>query len=211
MNPAYHLPLRLWRWLLRFRHRCGYGIHSPLAFDFVTGVIYCDEAYYAYEPLRAPLQASLSRLDEYEPASGLTAKDLRLIFRLANYAEATAIALYGATPAIERYISAARPTASVTHIAPQAAPVPSGVDPVGLIYCHTPSSAASAVDSFIAGPTSPTAMIVIHAPHRSAAASAAWQRLVDSPTATLTFDLWRFCIALKSPKITPQHYVINYF
>ena len=39
--------LRPLRWLLRFRKRCGYGIHSPFAFQFVTGVIYEKGAYFA--------------------------------------------------------------------------------------------------------------------------------------------------------------------
>ena len=29
-----------WIWLKRFRHRKGYGVHSPFAFDFITRVIY---------------------------------------------------------------------------------------------------------------------------------------------------------------------------
>ena len=27
-------------WLRRFRHRCGYGVHSPFAFNLITQVIY---------------------------------------------------------------------------------------------------------------------------------------------------------------------------
>lgn len=29
-----------WIWLKRIRHRKGYGVHSPFAFDFITRVIY---------------------------------------------------------------------------------------------------------------------------------------------------------------------------
>lgn len=29
-----------WVWLKRFRHRKGYGVHSPFAYDFITRVIY---------------------------------------------------------------------------------------------------------------------------------------------------------------------------
>jgi len=31
---------RSWVWVKRFRHRKGYGVHSPFAFDFITRVIY---------------------------------------------------------------------------------------------------------------------------------------------------------------------------
>lgn len=36
-------------WLYRFRHRCGYGVHSPFAFNLITHVIYESTAYYKYE------------------------------------------------------------------------------------------------------------------------------------------------------------------
>ena len=29
-----------WVWLKRFRHRKGYGVHSPFAYDFITRIIY---------------------------------------------------------------------------------------------------------------------------------------------------------------------------
>ena len=38
-------------WLMRFRHRCGYGVHSPFAFNFLTGVVYERTPYYAYARL----------------------------------------------------------------------------------------------------------------------------------------------------------------
>ena len=39
-------------WLRRFRHRRGYGVHSPFAFDFITDVVYERTAYYKYKDLR---------------------------------------------------------------------------------------------------------------------------------------------------------------
>ena len=29
-----------WVWLKRFRHRKGYGVHSPFAYNFITRIIY---------------------------------------------------------------------------------------------------------------------------------------------------------------------------
>ena len=40
-------------WLYRFRHRCGYGVHSPFAFNLITHVIYESTPYYKYEIGRA--------------------------------------------------------------------------------------------------------------------------------------------------------------
>ena len=36
-------------WLYRFRHRCGYGVHSPFAFNLITHVIYETTPYYKYK------------------------------------------------------------------------------------------------------------------------------------------------------------------
>lgn len=65
-------------WLKRIRHRCGYGIHSPFAFDFVTGVIYETDAYYAYADIERRLCGNFwQRM--------VQRKHQRLLFRLANY------------------------------------------------------------------------------------------------------------------------------
>ena len=45
-------------WLYRFRHRCGYGVHSPFAFNLITHVIYETTPYYKYRELAASLQSS---------------------------------------------------------------------------------------------------------------------------------------------------------
>ena len=71
-------PRRTLRWLRRFRHRRGYGIHSPFAFGFVTGVVYEAGAYYAYAPLAQKWRGMLN-------GCPLRPKDLRLLLRLANF------------------------------------------------------------------------------------------------------------------------------
>lgn len=74
-------------WLSRFRHRRGYGIHSPSAFDFVTGVIYERAEYYAYRPLR-----------QRYGLRGRHLKDARLLFRLANHVQPHTIVVPQCTP-----------------------------------------------------------------------------------------------------------------
>ena len=39
---------RIWNWCSRFRHRCGYGVHSPSDFFLITSVVYEKYHYYAY-------------------------------------------------------------------------------------------------------------------------------------------------------------------
>lgn len=198
MPHEYHLLPRALRWLRRIRHRCGYGVHSPLAFDFITGVIYNKDEYYPYATLRRPLQASLSRLDEYDPESGLTAADLRLLFRLTNYQSPATIALLGASPTISSYITAARTRACHTTQPALAE----------LIYCDSPTLIP--LHQLTLQPP-PSRMLIVRGIHTTPAATNLWHQLQASPATTLTFDLHRFGIALTRPKINRQHYVVNYF
>ena len=39
---------RIWNWCSRFRHRRGYGVHSPSDFFLITSVVYEKYHYYAY-------------------------------------------------------------------------------------------------------------------------------------------------------------------
>ena len=81
ISYSYYIYNKVWRpivRLLRFRHRCGYGIHSPFAWAKVTGVIYERGLYYAYAPLLTAHPMGGGRHD------GMTLGDLRLLFRLSN-------------------------------------------------------------------------------------------------------------------------------
>ncbi len=76
---------KIWIWMKRFRHRRGYGVHSPFAFNLITYVIYCKNAYYAYEELSRIREEVNSGRDQKGRATGST-KRYRLLFRLANFA-----------------------------------------------------------------------------------------------------------------------------
>lgn len=66
-------------WLKRFRKRCGYGVHSPFAFNLITGVVFERGQYYAFEDLdRIHLPGFFQRFSYKR-------KCLHFLFRLANY------------------------------------------------------------------------------------------------------------------------------
>lgn len=71
------LARRIWNWCRRFRHRCGYGVHSPSDFFLITSVIYEDMPYYAYDRLKA--SSGMKSLPHYRE------KVNKLLFRLVNY------------------------------------------------------------------------------------------------------------------------------
>lgn len=219
------LPARILRWILRFRHRCGYGVHSPYAFQLITDVIYNTLPYYAYAPLAEGLPYNLLLPGHYEPASGLSLKDLRLIFRLANHQAPTHIAHHGASPATLAHLAAARTTATITDLADLAdktehpctaeAKLPCGTETnlpytAEFIYLDAPHHIAELTKHGLDTLPQET-MIVVRSIHRDSTALAQWLTLRDDPAVTLTLDLWRFGIALRRPKTTHENYLVNYF
>ena len=72
-------------WLYRFRHRCGYGVHSPFAFNLITHVIYESTAYYKYEELaKAQKQLELEKDKRWKYESK---KVKRLLYRHPDFVE----------------------------------------------------------------------------------------------------------------------------
>ncbi|BEG99800.1 class I SAM-dependent methyltransferase [Bacteroides sedimenti] len=47
---------RIWIWLLRFRYRKGYGVHSPFAFDLITNVFYGEMPFYDFPFLKEQIE-----------------------------------------------------------------------------------------------------------------------------------------------------------
>lgn len=87
-------------WLRRFRHRCGYGVHSPFAFDLITRVIYEKAPYYKYKDLaeeEEKLAPEKGVCWEYE-----SRKVKRLLFRLVNYARPDTLVDFGTLSASSR-------------------------------------------------------------------------------------------------------------
>lgn len=75
MNAITHLAL----WLKRFRYRCGYGVHSPYAFNFITGVVFERGVYYAYREMDALYGSGLLWRYSHQRTC------LHFLFRLANF------------------------------------------------------------------------------------------------------------------------------
>ena len=104
-----HILLTLKRpfiWLYRFRHRCGYGVHSPFAFNLITHVIYESTAYYKYEELakaQKQLELEKDRRWKYE-----SKKVKRLLFRLVNYTQPETIVDAGTLAASALYLKAGK-------------------------------------------------------------------------------------------------------
>lgn len=93
-------------WLRRIRHRCGYGVHSPFAFQFITEVLYTNLPYYVYD-----------ELDKELPMSDMfrVRKILHMLLRLSNWRQPNVITCLSASPYVLRYIQAGCKKAMVTE------------------------------------------------------------------------------------------------
>ena len=91
-------------WLARFRHRKGYGVHSPFAFRFITDVIYEQQPYYAYKELDAQLPFS----KQFRQRRGL-----HLLLRLANHLQPKTIVLPKDAWWEKRYLQSGCKTANI--------------------------------------------------------------------------------------------------
>lgn len=96
-------------WLMRFRHRCGYGVHSPFAFRFLTDVVYERTPYYAY----ASLDATLPMSHRFRRRQGL-----HLLLRLANWQQPRAVVLPADASLARAYLQAGCRQATLCESAP---------------------------------------------------------------------------------------------
>jgi len=92
-------------WLRRFRHRCGYGVHSPFAFKFITEVLYMNLPYYAYD-----------QLDKELPLSDMfrVRKILHMLMRISNWRQPDTIVCIPSSPNVTRYLQAGCKKARIT-------------------------------------------------------------------------------------------------
>ena len=81
---------------IRFRHKRGYGVHSPFVFDLITNVIKEKAVYYDFGRIE-----SMGEIREKEK------KLYRLLFRLAEYFSYRDVLCVGVQgPWVSRYLSA---------------------------------------------------------------------------------------------------------
>lgn len=184
-------------WLLRFRHRRGYGVHSPFAFRLITEVFYEKGEFYAYAPLAAARQGVVcgqsERLD-------------RLMLRVVNEVRPRRVALWGERVGMtRRYVEAGCRTAQVEEVGNGLLPTRN----YDFLYARRPADCLSLFAEF-AGQAPARALYVVEGIHRSRRAAAQWRAVTHHPCATVTFDLYDVGLAFIHPKLNPQNYIVNF-
>lgn len=207
ISYSYYIYNKVWRpivRLLRFRHRCGYGIHSPFAWAKVTGVIYERGLYYAYAPLLTAHPMGGGRHD------GMTLGDLRLLFRLSNdtHPRRGHIVIRKGLAAPAAYLRSGCESCQWTT-ADSAKPTLPAAETLDFVYLDAPevwpALAQQAVEQLSDG-----GALVIRGIHRKAADRAAWRRLQAQQQVRVTFDLYEFGLIYVEQRLNKEDYLISY-
>lgn len=204
MKHLFRAILHTWVRLRRFPHRCGYGIHSPFAFQLVTGVVYEKGEYYAYRPLAALRKGTTTALDE---------RDDRLLLRLINHHRADSCWVVGRDTDLScRYLQAGRARCRIRH-ADEATPallnawladegMPDMVCLIGcprwhellrtlLPHCHD------------------RCLIAIEGIHRHKG-TRHWEEAISEEAVRVTFDLYDWGLLYFEKRLNKQDYLICY-
>lgn len=201
---------RIWNRCKRFRHRCGYGVHSPSDFFLITSVVYEKLPYYAYSQLK---ETSFPKaLPHYRE------KVNRLLFRLVNhYQPKTLIEVGKGNGAAMKYMCAARPALSSTSL--------EGMEMEQTLHqLKAALEKMNRVDFLHIGATpyyietfeaaypylhEQSCMVVGHL-YDSDARAAWWKFLQHDERVRLTFDLYDIGIVLFDKNRYKQNYVVNF-
>lgn len=205
------LPLkRPFIWLRRFRHRRGYGVHSPFAFNFITNIIYERTPYYKYDELLVSQKEQARQKDcgwDYE-----TGKVKRLLFRVVNYCQPVTIVDAGCLSASSLYLKAAKEGADYTAAADLSELFLEAGVPVDFLYVHDyrRPEFVEEVFNLCASRSTQRSVFVVEGIRYTPSMMALWKRLVRHERAGITFDLYDLGIVFFDKTKNKQDYIVNF-
>lgn len=201
---------RYWNWCRRFRHRCGYGVHSPSDFYLITFVIYENLSYYAYDELKK------KSFDKSQPH--YRRKVNRLLFRLVNYLRPqTLIEIGEGNGASYEYMCAARKMqhscalkgVDLAQTLKELEENRSTINRLDMLHmAHTPyyKEIFEKVLPFIHAGT----CMIVGTPYATKEKELWWKQLMEHEKVVLTFDLFDIGLVFFDPKRCKQHHIVNF-
>lgn len=193
MNLFSNILIRCYVRLCRFRHRQGYGIHSPFAFGLVTKVFYERGAYYAYAPLRKMRR---------QITHNTTERGDRLMLRLINAFQPNDCFIGGEqTQLTAQYLRAGKPSCQFWPIESLDA-----AEELDMLYLDMPDWEPWATKALTR--MSNKGCIVVRGIHRNARMLKAWRRLTEQEVVRVSFDLYDYGVACFRQDLHKQDYII---
>ena len=192
-------------WLSRFRHRCGYGVHSPFAFNLITQVIYESTPYYKYKDLAVEQKKLAPQKDNYWKYESKKVK--RLLFRLVNYIQPDTIVDVGRLAASSLYLKAGKEGADYTAASELSELFLEAGVPVGFLYLHDYRHPEFMEEVFrICGKS----VFVIEGIRYTSQMKALWKRMQQDEHVGITFDLYDLGILFFDKTKIKQNYIVNF-
>ena len=210
MNRIFLFFKRPFIWMLRFRHRCGYGVHSPFAFNLITQVIYESTPYYKYKDLEKEEKKLALEKDKnwkYE-----SKKRKHLLFRLVNYTQPNTIVDIGRLAASSLYLKAGREGADYVAASSLSELFLEADVPVDFLYLHhyrQPKLMEEAFHLCLARITDQS-IFVIEGIRYTPEMFALWKRMRQDEKAGVSFDLYDLGILFFDKTKIKQDYVVNF-
>lgn len=198
-------------WLHRFRHRCGYGVHSPFAFDFITRVVYEHTPYYQYKRLGAEQKRLALEKGRFWTCRE-SKKVKRLLFRLVNRTQPKFIINVGPESAAELYLKAAKKDVDYLYASDVSGLVFESEIPVDFLYLHDyrhPSLVRTVFD-VCADRVTERSVFVIEGIGYSSAMRRLWDEMRRDARAGITFDLYDLGILFFDKSKIKQDYIVNF-
>ena len=201
---------RYWNWCRRFRHRCGYGVHSPSDFFLITSVIYEKLPYYAYNTLEK------KHFSNYLPH--YRKKVNRLLFRLVNHLRPQSLIEVGvgngasisymraACASMKSYTIKGKDAGKTLRKLDEDVRALGGLD---LLHIgHTPyyKEVFEQVLPFV----NDRSCIIVGNLYQSKEKKAWWKGLADDERVQLTFDLYDIGLVFFNKKRIKQNYIVNF-
>lgn len=210
MNRIFLFLKRPFIWMLRFRHRCGYGVHSPFAFNLITQVIYESTPYYKYKDLeKEEKKLALAKDKNWKYESK---KRKHLLFRLVNYTQPNTIVDIGRLAASSLYLKAGREGADYVAASSLSELFLEADVPVDFLYLHhyrQPKLMEEAFHLCLARITDQS-IFVIEGIRYTPEMFALWKRMRQDEKAGVSFDLYDLGILFFDKTKIKQDYVVNF-
>lgn len=219
---------RLYNWIRRFPHRCGYGVHSPSDFYLITFVIYESLPYYKYKTLKAfrPLLYQYPHHRE---------KVDRFFLRFANYLQLPSLLEVGTGSGLSAcYLSAGNEKMRCVTINPS---LPEDVlavlssihsienkrgnelellaqyldkNKLDLVHIgYTPLY--KEIWEMILPHVEAYACVLVSHPYADSMKKQWWKSVIADSRVTVSFDLYDVGILFFNPKRCKEHRIVNFF
>jgi len=197
-------------WLQRFRYRCGYGVHSPFAFNFITSVIYDKKSYAAYKDLLLK-EKEMS----HNMGRGLMRESIkvnRLLFRLVNFAQPNTIIDAGTFSYSSLYLHASEASTSYNAFSDLSELSLKKDLSIDFLYLHNYNNPSFVEEAFdiCADRAHSQSLFVVQGIRYSAKMQSIWKKIQADERTGISFDLYDLGILFFDKKKIKQHYLINF-